>query len=115
MPIKYAPEKDPSGVEWYFFVYCDLAEGTNVAGDNGDLQGETISSYTVAVSSTDIVIDSDNKSAVTIGGISYGASTVVSVKLSAGVDATNYNLRCVAVTSGGRTLPKTMVVPVRTQ
>jgi hypothetical protein len=106
----YVPSKDPGNIEPFFFVYCDKA-GTNVSGDDGELQGATIASYTLTIP-TGITKTTDNKNAVTIAGISYGASTVVSVWLSSGTAGTEYSCRCAAVTSDGRTLYKTMIIPV---
>ena len=112
----YAPPKDPNSVEPYFFVWCDI-DGTNsgAAADKGELQGATISSYTVTVSPSSITKDSDNKNAVTINGVSYAVSTVVTVWLSAGTDNIDYDILCRIVTSDNRTLDKTMIIPVRTQ
>lgn len=110
----YAPPKDPNSVEPYFFIWCDI-DGTNTGGatDDGELQGATISTYTVTVASG-ITKDSDNKNAVTIRGVSYSANTVVTVWLSGGTDNTDYDISCRIVTSDSRTLDKTMTVPVRT-
>lgn len=108
-----APPKDPNNVEPYFFVWCDR-DGTNTgaSADDGELQGATISSYTVTVA-TGLTKDSDNKSAVTINGVSYGANTVVTVWVSGGTDGTDYDVLCRIVTSDSRTLDKTMTIPVR--
>ena len=105
--------KDPSDVQVYYFIWCDI-DGTNdgSATDNGALQGETISSRTVTVPSG-ITKNSDAVAAVTIRGVSYGINTVVSVVLSGGTADTDYDILCEVVTSGGRTLQKTLVVPVR--
>lgn len=114
MSIIPVPPKDPNSVEPYFFVWCDR-DGTNdgSADDNGELQGATISSYTVTVPSG-ITKDSDNKSAVTIKGTSYSVNTVVTVWLSGGTDLTDYDILCRATMSDGRTLDQTIRVPVRT-
>ena len=107
--------KDPNNVEPYFFVWCDK-DGTNTGGatDTGELQGATISTATVTVASG-ITKDSDNKSAVTIQGVSYAINTVVTVWLSGGTDGTDYDILCRITTSDSRTLDKTMTVPVRAQ
>lgn len=112
MPV--AP-KDPNSVEPYFFVWCDR-DGTNdgSASDKGELQGATISSYTVTVPAG-ITKNSDNKAAVPIQGVSYAINTVVTVWLSSGTDGSEYDVNCQIVTSDSRTLEKTMSVPVRTQ
>ena len=110
---KSIADKDPDSVEPYFFVWCD-SYGTNdgSSSDNGELQGATISSYTVTVP-TGITKTSDNKDAIAIRGVSYSASTVVTVWLSGGTDGANYSILCRIVTSDARTLDKTMVVPCR--
>lgn len=110
MSAKHAPSKDPNNVEPYFFVWCDVS-GTNVSGDTGELQGATISSYTVTAQ-TGITKDSDNKNAVTIAGVSYGISTVVTVWVSGGTAGNNYEILCRIVTSDSRTLDQTMIIPV---
>jgi hypothetical protein len=107
------PSKDPDAVEPYFFVWCS-EDGTNDGGstDDGELQGATISSYTLTVPSG-ITKDSDNKNAVTIQGTSYDANTVVAVWLSGGTEDNSYDLTCRIVTSDSRTLDKTITIPVR--
>lgn len=108
---EYAPPKDPDNIEPYFFVWCDVT-GTNVSGDNGELQAATISTYTVTVP-TGITKASDNKSSVIIAGITYAANTVVTVWLSGGTVDTEYEILCRVVTSDSRTLDKTMTIPIR--
>jgi hypothetical protein len=110
---EYVPDKDPDNVEPYFFVWCDR-DGTNTgsATDDGELQGATISSYTVTAAAG-ITKVSDNKLAVTIHGVAYAINTVVTVWLSGGTDGVDYQILCRVVTSDGRTLDKTMVIPVR--
>lgn len=107
------PPKHPSNVEPYFFIWCD-EDGTNTGttSDDGELQGETISSYTATVQ-TGLTKSSDNKGAVTVGGIAYGANTVVTVWLSGGTAGSDYYVTCQVVTSNSRTLNHTMIVPVR--
>lgn len=109
----YVPSKDPNSVEPYFFVWCDR-DGTNdgSAADDGELQGATISSYTVTVPAG-ITKDSDNKSAVTIHGVAYSVDTVVTVWLSGGTHNEDYDILCRIVTSDSRTLDQTMTIPVR--
>lgn len=108
------PSKDPNNVEPYFFVWCSR-DGTNTGSstDTGELQGATISSYTVTVPAG-ITKDSDNKSAVTIRGTTYAINTVVTVWLSGGTDGMDYDVLCRIVTSDARTLDQTMRIPVRT-
>jgi hypothetical protein len=114
-PQKRMPEKDPNAVEPYFIVWCS-EDGTNdgSADDTGELQGATISTVTWTVPS-DITKDSDNKSAVTIHGVTYSANTVCTIWLSGGTHGDNYTFNCRIVTSDSRTLDKTIIVPVRTQ
>lgn len=108
------PPKDPHSVEPYFFVWCaENGVNTGAAIDTGELQGATISSYTVTVVTSGITKDSDNKAAVTIHGVSYAINTVVTVWLSGGTAETDYDILCRIVTSDGRTLDKTMTIPVR--
>lgn len=109
------PPKDPHSVEPYFFVWCsENGVNTGAAADTGELQGATISSYTVTVVTSGITKDSDNKAAVTIHGVSYAINTVVTVWLSGGTAETDYDILCRIITSDGRTLDKTMTIPVRT-
>ena len=108
----YAPVKDPSNVEPYFFVLCDLQKGTNTSGDNGELQGATISTISSVTASTGLTVDSSNKNAVTIDGISYSADTVVTAWLSGGTAGTEYTVTCKVTTSDSRTLEYSMIIPV---
>lgn len=109
------PPKDPNSIEPYHYVWCDK-DGINTgsATDTGELQGATISSYTVTVPSG-ITKDSDNKNAVTIHGVSYAVSTVVTVWLSGGTADADYDILCRIVTSDSRTLDQTMTLPVRSR
>jgi hypothetical protein len=108
------PPKDPTAVEPYFIVWCDK-DGTNdgTANDKGELQGATISTSDWTM--TGITEDSDNKQAITIAGVDYGANTVATVWLSGGTDGTDYDLLNKIVTSDSRTLEKTITVRVRNQ
>ena len=112
MANNYAPVKDPANIEPYFFVLCDLKRGTNVSGDNGELQGATISTITSVTATTGLNVDSSNKNAVTIDGISYGVDTVVTAWLSGGTAGTEYTVTCKVTTSDSRTLEYSMIVPV---
>ena len=107
------PSKDPDSVEPYFIVWCDK-DGTNdgSTSDEGELQGATISTDTWTVPSG-ITKDSDNTSAVTIAGVTYGANTVCTIWLSSGTVDTEYALSCRITTSDSRTLDKSIVIPVR--
>lgn len=106
--------KDPNAVEPFFVIWCNEADGLNDGSedDNGYLQGETISTSSWTVD-PGITKDSDNKAAVTIGGVSYGINTVATVWLSGG--RVNHTYKCVnrIVTSGGRTADKTLYITVK--
>lgn len=107
------PDKDPNSVEPFFIIWCSL-NGTNdgTASDTGELQGATISTSTWTVQSG-ITKDSDNTSAVTIRGVSYGINTVATIWLSGGTAGDSYYLTNRITTSDSRTLDKTVVVTVR--
>ena len=111
----HLPSKDPDAVEPYFVVWCDK-DGTNdgSATDDGELQGATISSATWTVP-TGITKDSDNTSAVTIKGVTYGANTVATIWLSGGTAGTSYSIVCEIDTSDSRTLNQTIVIEVAEQ
>jgi hypothetical protein len=112
--MKYMPAKHPNNVEPYFFIWCDEA-GTNVSGDNGELQGATINTIASLTVTSGLTIASSNKNAVTIKGISYAANTVVTVWVSGGTDDTDYTLSCKITTSesDARTLEQAFIIPVR--
>lgn len=107
------PSKDPDDVDPYFIVWCS-ENGANTGGstDTGELQGATISTSTWTVPAG-ITKNSDNKAAVTIKGTSYGVNTVTTIWLSAGTDNTDYELTNKIVTSDGRTLSRSIIIPVR--
>lgn len=109
----YLPSKDPNNVEPYYFVWCDR-DGTNDGSttDVGELQGATISSHTVTPDAG-LTLDSSNRNAITIQGVSYAANTVVTAWLSGGTAGTDYEVLCRIVTSDSRTLDKTMTIPCR--
>jgi hypothetical protein len=113
MAILTVEPKDPSDIDWFFFIWCSR-DGTNAntTTNTGRLAGATISSYTLTADAG-LTVVSDNKSAVTVQGVSYGASTVVSAKVSGGINGNDYNLLCEVVTSDGRTLQQTMKIPVK--
>ena len=113
----YVPEKDPNNIEPYHFIWCSK-DGTNdgTTADTGELQGATISTATVTVTTANgLTKDSSNQDAATIAGISYGANTLVTVWTSAGTDNTDDDVHCRITTSDSRTLDKTMIIPVRAQ
>ena len=111
----FAPPKDPDEIKPYHIVWCDK-DGTNTgsATDDGELQGATISTSTWTVP-TGLTNQSDNKSAATIHGVSYSANTVATIWLSGGTDGTDYNVTNRVVLSDGRTLDKTITIPVRSK
>lgn len=106
------PPKDSDDIEPYFIIWC-AANGTNTGGtaDDGELQGATISTFTWTVPDG-ITKDSENKSAVTVKGVAYSASTVCTIWLSGGTDGTDYTLTCKITTSDSRTLSQSIVVRV---
>lgn len=110
--LTYMPPKDPNSVEPYFVVWCSK-DGTNDGGanDTGELQGATISTVTWTVPNG-ITKDSDNKSAVTVHGVTYEADTVCTIWLSGGSGGSQYSLSVRITTSDSRTLDKTIVIPV---
>jgi hypothetical protein len=108
---------DANETDFRHFVWCDrsgLNDGS--ASDKGELAGATISSYTVTP--TNITISADNKDAVTIkykNGLvaAYAADVVVTVKLtSASTTEDQAEVLCQIVTSDGRTLEQTMIIPI---
>lgn len=107
-------EKDPQAVEPFFVIWCNEADGLNdgSAQDKGYLQGATIATSTWTVDAG-ITKDSDNKSAVTIAGVSYAADTVATIWLSGG--RANQVYKCVnrIVTSDGRTQDKTIFITMK--
>jgi hypothetical protein len=107
--------KDPNSVEPYFIVWCsenNTNDGTT--NDTGELQGATIATanWTLPAGITE---DSSNTGAVTIAGITYAANTVATIWLSGGTDGENYILLCRITTSDGRTLDKSIEIPVRSE
>jgi len=108
------PPKDPNAVDFYHIVWCS-EDGTNDggSGDTGELQGATISTSEWTL--TGITEDSENENAVTMRGITYGANTVANILLSSGTNGVDYTLLNRITTSDGRTLDKTITIPVRDQ
>ena len=111
---KDLPPKDPDATEPYFIVWCD-ENGTNdgTSDDSGELQGDTIgtSGWTVI----GITLDSENKSALTIAGVSYDVDTVATAWLSGGTDGVDYDLLNEIITTDLRTLQKTITLMVMSQ
>ena len=108
------PSKDPEDREPYFIMWCDKSTGLNDGSreDHGELQGATIVTATWTVD-TGIEKDDANQNAVSVAGISYEQDTVTTIWLSGGTADENYSMTCLITTSDGRTLSKTMIVPVR--
>jgi len=101
MPRKFV--KDPNSVLDYVF---DFAASTNGTGAGDWLaSGETISTKTVTAD-TGITVDS---SSIT------DSNTSVTVWLSGGTAGTSYDVACKAVTSGSRTVERTMIIKVETR
>lgn len=93
-------KKDPDEVLDYLFDFKALTNGN---GTEDYLQsGETISTYTMTVD-TGLTKDSDTKT---------NADTSVKVWLSGGTLGNSYNVECDIVTSGGRTVSRTMTIVV---
>lgn len=109
----YVPSHDKNSIEPYFFVWCSR-DGTNTGGttDTGELQGATITAATVTPD-TGLTLDSTNRNAVTIRGVTYAANTVVTAWFSGGTNGVDYNALCHVTLSDGRQLDATMVIPVR--
>ena len=107
--------KDPNEVFPIHFVWCNLPDGANAnnASNTGQLAGATIITSTMTASSTGITIDSDDTGAVTVQGVTYGASTVASAWLSGGTAGEDYTITNLITTSDSRTLEKTVTVKVR--
>lgn len=106
--------KDPNSVEPYFVVWCSK-DGTNdgTASDTGELQGATISTVTTTFPSG-ITEVSNNTNAVSINGVSYAVNTVVTLNTSGGTAGQSYSVNVRITTSDGRTLDKTIIIPVQT-
>ncbi len=109
------PPKDPNAKDFYHAVWCS-EDGTNDGSesDTGELQGATISTTTWTLPDG-ITNVSDNKSAMTMRGITYDANTVCNILLSGGTDGTDYELLNHVVLSDTRELDKTITIPVREQ
>jgi hypothetical protein len=105
--------KDPNSIETFTVVWCD-EDNTNdgSATDDGDLQGETISTAAAQMPSG-ITLGSENSSSTSIKGITYGINTVHNMTLSGGTAGTDYDITSRITTSGGRTLDKTITIQCR--
>lgn len=94
-PVYWPEPKDPDDVKDYGFDWA-----LELAGDSPD---DTISSYTVTVSSG-LTRDSDSRT-----------GAVITAWLSGGTAGREYNVLCRVVTANGRTLDRTGIVRVRTR
>ncbi len=106
--------KDPDGIEIYPVIWCS-DDGTNdgTTTDKGYLQGETISSIATPDFPAGLTKDSENKDATTIQEDVYAINTIHNIKISGGVDGTDYKVTSRIVTSTGRSEDKTITIHVR--
>ena len=93
-------KKDPDAVLDYLFDFKALTNGNGT--ENYLESGETISSFTI-IADTGITVDSSAK---------VNTDTSVRVWLSGGTLGEAYNVTCRIVTSGGRTVDRTMTIVV---
>ena len=112
------PSKDPNNEEPYFVIWCDKETGLNDGSknDRGELQGSTISTVLwimPADEPVELIKKSSNQAAVTIAGIDYDVNTVATIWLEGGVANKDYPITCRVTTYDGRTLDKTIIIPVR--
>lgn len=107
------PSKDPDDIDFYYVVWCS-ENGTNdgSASDDGELQGATISTsnWTVPAGITE---DSSDTNTIVIQGTTYSANTVATITVSGGTVELDYTLTNVITTSDGRTLSKSITIPIR--
>lgn len=115
---KILPSKDPNNVEPYFVIWCDIETGINDGSkhDHGELQGATISTVEWILpifNPPQLIKKSSNQNALTIAGIEYSVNTVCTIWLEGGIHNEDYPIICRIVTDDGRTLDKTIIIPVR--
>ena len=112
------PDKDPNDTnKAYQFIWCSL-NGTNdgTLSDTGRLQSRTIASYTIVEGANNTTTKaSDNKDAATVGGVSYSANTIVTIKVNGGTDGNQEYYTCRATLSDGEILDKTITFKVAEQ
>ncbi|MCP5016881.1 MAG: hypothetical protein GY938_16675 [Ketobacter sp.] len=109
---------DVNETDFRHFVWCSkdgINDGT--ANDTGVLGGATIASHEVTLAKGNITIVSTNANAVTIRhtdetAVTYAADVAINVLLSAATGAEQIELLCRIVTTDGRTLDQTMIVPI---
>ncbi len=112
----FLPSKDPDNVEPYFVIWCDIETGLNDGSkhDHGELQGSTISSAEwIFPDGSELTKKSSNQAALTIAGVIYDVNTVCTIWVEGGIHNKDYSLTCRIVTDDGRTLDKTIIIPVR--
>lgn len=108
MTIYYrVADKVVADVDWRYLIWCSL-DGTNdgSAGDEGKLQGETISAANWAVDSGSVTISTSSTAAVTIQGVTYALNTVAAVRFSGGTAGQTQQVSCTITTSGGRIIKR---------
>jgi hypothetical protein len=106
--------KDPSDVRTYYIVWASRdATNDGSSSDLGELQSETISTSTWIVP-TGITKDSDAiAGAITLRSVTYDASNITSITLSSGTAGVDYDLVNQIVTSGSRTIERTITILCR--
>jgi hypothetical protein len=112
MPDIFTHDPDDTGII-YTIVWCDK-DGTNdgTANDDGELQGETISTIAEVVPAG-LTKVSANKNSTTIRGTVYGISTVHNIVLSGGTAGVDYTVVSRVTTSGSRKMDKSIILKVR--
>lgn len=113
---KLLPSKDPNNVEPYFVVWCDIETGVNDGSknDHGELQGSTVSTVEwILPEGSELTKKSSNQNALTIAGIDYDVNTVCTIWLEGGLANKDYPIVCRITTDDGRTLDRTIIIPVR--
>jgi hypothetical protein len=110
---QFVPSKDSANIEPYFYIWCSR-DGTNTGGAtySGDVQGATITA-SIVTPDVGLTLDSVNRNAVTIRGITYAVNTVVTAWFSGGTDGVDYSATCHVALSDGRQLDMTIIIPVR--
>jgi hypothetical protein len=106
--------KDPDAVDLFHIIWCDIdGDNDGGSGDEGRLQGATITGSTWTVPSGISTAAAPNTNSVTIQGVTYAANTVANIMLESGTDDADYDLTNQITTSDGRTLDKTITIMVR--
>ena len=112
MPDVFIHDPDDTGIV-YTIVWCDK-DGTNdgSANDDGELQGETISTIAEVVP-TGLTKVSANKNQTAIRGVTYAINTCHNIVLSGGTAGEDYTVISRVTTSGSRKMDKSIVLKVR--